>query len=196
MTWINTPLFKNADEPLKQIFLSIFRQYPPEFGETPPALQKADGSSDSIIAVHSLIPLAMTHIFSTCAVLFSPQLPLTRRQQEIIALVVSTQNHCHYSIESHEYLLRKTGSQLSDDDVGALAQALRRDHTQAKLNSQDRAMVDFCIRLTKHPARMIEADVIALRSVGFDDTAILQITMIAAWFNYANRVADALGVGK
>jgi alkylhydroperoxidase family enzyme len=57
-------------------------------------------------------------------------------------------------------------------------------------------MLDFTVKLTKAAYKMTSADAERLRKVGFDDTAILQITMIAAWFNYINRVADALGVGK
>ena len=57
-------------------------------------------------------------------------------------------------------------------------------------------MLDFTVQLTKAPYRMTSEDTDRLREVGFDDTAILQITLIAAWFNYINRVADALGVGK
>ena len=57
-------------------------------------------------------------------------------------------------------------------------------------------MLDFTVQLTKAAYRMTSDDVDRLRSVGFDDTAILQITLIAGWFNYINRVADALGVGK
>jgi uncharacterized peroxidase-related enzyme len=57
-------------------------------------------------------------------------------------------------------------------------------------------MLDFAVRLTEDPASMTAQDFQALRSAGFDDQAILQITMIAAWFNYINRIADALGVGK
>jgi len=57
-------------------------------------------------------------------------------------------------------------------------------------------MLDFSVQLTKAAYRMTSDDVDRLRKVGFDDTAVLQITLIAAWFNYINRVADALGVGK
>jgi uncharacterized peroxidase-related enzyme len=77
-----------------------------------------------------------------------------------------------------------------------LAAALRTDYTQASLNEQDRAMLDYVVKMTKHSYKMTEMDVQRLREVGFDDRAILQITMIAGWFNYANRVADALGLGK
>jgi uncharacterized peroxidase-related enzyme len=57
-------------------------------------------------------------------------------------------------------------------------------------------MLDFAVKLTREPAAMTAADVDSLRRAGFDDRAVLQITLIAAWFNYINRVADALGVGK
>ncbi len=73
---------------------------------------------------------------------------------------------------------------------------MRRDYTQAKLSDADRAMLDFAVKMTAAPHTHTRADVERLRAVGFDDTGILQITMIAAYFNYINRVADALGVGK
>lgn len=57
-------------------------------------------------------------------------------------------------------------------------------------------MLDFTAKLTKAAYKMTPVDVANLRDVGFDDTAVLQITLIASWFNYINRVADALGVGK
>jgi uncharacterized peroxidase-related enzyme len=73
---------------------------------------------------------------------------------------------------------------------------LRRDYRQVNLSEQDRAMLDFAVLITERPASSTPADLDRLRQVGFDDRAILQITMIAAWFNYINRVADALGVGR
>jgi uncharacterized peroxidase-related enzyme len=73
---------------------------------------------------------------------------------------------------------------------------LRRDYTQAELPEADRRMLDFAIKLTRHAYKITPEDHARLREVGFDDTGILQITLIAAWFNYINRVADALGVGR
>jgi uncharacterized peroxidase-related enzyme len=93
-------------------------------------------------------------------------------------------------VESHAEFLRRATL-----DAG-LAAALRRDHRAADLSAADRAMLDFAVRLTTEPARMTADDLQKLRAAGFDDRAILQITLIAAWFNYINRVADALGVGK
>ncbi len=77
-----------------------------------------------------------------------------------------------------------------------LVAALRRDYTQAILSEPDRAMLDYAVKLTEHAYRVVPADLDRLRSFGFSDQAILQINLIASWFNYINRVADGLGVGK
>ena len=57
-------------------------------------------------------------------------------------------------------------------------------------------MVDYVIQLTKDATKISRAHHERLRQAGFDDKAILQITLIASWFNYINRVADSLGVGR
>lgn len=78
----------------------------------------------------------------------------------------------------------------------SLAEAIKKDYRTAELDETDRAMLDYVAKLTLHPARVMREDVEALRAAGFDDTAILQINLIASWFNYINRVADGLGVGR
>jgi uncharacterized peroxidase-related enzyme len=77
-----------------------------------------------------------------------------------------------------------------------LVAALREDYTKAPLTEAERAMLDYVVQLTKDATRIHREDIDRLRQVGFDDRAILQITLIASWFNYINRVADALGVGR
>jgi uncharacterized peroxidase-related enzyme len=77
-----------------------------------------------------------------------------------------------------------------------MVQALRDDYEHAPISEQDRAMLDYVVQLTKDATRLSKDDAEGLRKVGFDDQAILQITLIASWFNYINRVADALGVGR
>ncbi|MGH9443544.1 MAG: hypothetical protein ACRD16_14850 [Thermoanaerobaculia bacterium] len=57
-------------------------------------------------------------------------------------------------------------------------------------------MLDFAAQLTRDATKISRRDHDRLHGLGFDDTAILQITLIASWFNYINRVADALGVGR
>jgi len=77
-----------------------------------------------------------------------------------------------------------------------LVEALEKDYTSAPLTAQERVMVDYVVKLTKDATKVSPADHEKLRQVGFDDKGILQITLIASWFNYINRVADALGVGR
>lgn len=93
-------------------------------------------------------------------------------------------------MESHIEFLRRAS--LDDE----LAAELRRDYRKANLSDADRTMLDFAVKLTISPYKHTREDVEKLRAVGFDDTGILQITLIAAWFNYINRVADALGGGE
>ena len=78
----------------------------------------------------------------------------------------------------------------------ALVEALEKDYTTAPISPQDRVMLDYVVKVTKDATKVWKDDMDRLRSVGFDDRGILQITLIAAWFNYINRVADALGVGR
>ena len=77
-----------------------------------------------------------------------------------------------------------------------MVQALEADYKTAPISEQDGVMLDYVVQLTKDATRISPADHEKLRSVGFDDKGILQITLIASWFNYINRVADALGVGR
>lgn len=77
-----------------------------------------------------------------------------------------------------------------------MVEKLKYDYANAPLSEQDRAMLDFAIQVTKDATQITRADHERLRAVGFDDQGILQITLITAWFNYINRVADALGVGR
>jgi uncharacterized peroxidase-related enzyme len=77
-----------------------------------------------------------------------------------------------------------------------LIEALQKDYTTAPITPEERVMVDYVVKLTKDATKVWKDDIERLRSVGFDDRGILQITLIASWFNYINRVADSLGVGR
>jgi uncharacterized peroxidase-related enzyme len=77
-----------------------------------------------------------------------------------------------------------------------LVRALREDYRTAPVSEQDRVMLDYAAQLTRDATRIGPEDHARLRAAGFDDKAVLQITLIASWFNYINRVADALGVGR
>jgi uncharacterized peroxidase-related enzyme len=74
--------------------------------------------------------------------------------------------------------------------------ALRKDFRTAPISDQNKVMLEYVVKLTRDATQCSPTDHKKLRAVGFDDKGILQITLIAAWFNYINRVADALGVGR
>lgn len=93
-------------------------------------------------------------------------------------------------MESHAEFLR-----LATLDE-ALASAIKRDWRTAALSERERAMLTYVEKLTLQPAQVAREDLDALRAAGFDDQAILQVNLIASWFNYINRVADGLGVGR
>ena len=77
-----------------------------------------------------------------------------------------------------------------------MVEALEKDYTTAPISKQDRVMLDYVVKVTKDATKCSRDDMERLRSVGFDDRGVLQITLIASWFNYINRVADSLGVGR
>ena len=94
MTWIKTIPISAADEKLRHAMEAQRELYPREYAE--PIHPTPDGQSSDIVASHSLIPTALYHAFATFGSLMSPDLPLTRRQHEMITTVVSVTNRCHY----------------------------------------------------------------------------------------------------
>jgi uncharacterized peroxidase-related enzyme len=77
-----------------------------------------------------------------------------------------------------------------------MVEALQENYKTAPISDQDKVMLDYVVQLTRDATRLSAGDHERLRAAGFDDKGILQITLIASWFNYINRVADALGVGR
>jgi uncharacterized peroxidase-related enzyme len=113
---------------------------------------------------------------------------LTAHQRNLISFVTSALNGTPHCMSQVTIKLRETG--LDDDEIAALAT----DPAAVELAPADRAVVDYAAKLTRHPATMSRADVEALRNVGFDDLAILDINAQCAHLNYVNRVANGLGI--
>jgi hypothetical protein len=93
MTWIKTIPMSEASEELTQAMEDQRALYPEEYAQP---VHPTDDGTAGIVASHSLIPAALRHAFSTFGALMSPDLPLTRRQHEMITTVVSAANRCHY----------------------------------------------------------------------------------------------------
>lgn len=93
MTWIRTLSLTEADEKLRKAIEAQRLVYPKEYAE--PVHPDNSGAS-SIVGSHTLIPEALYHAFSTFGALMSPELPLSRREHEMIATMVSVTNRCVY----------------------------------------------------------------------------------------------------
>jgi len=93
MTWIKTVPLSEAPEALRRAVQEQRKMYPVEYAT--PVFPVSDGAS-AIVESHTLIPDALLHAFSTFGALMSPDLPLSRKQHEMIATVVSVTNRCWY----------------------------------------------------------------------------------------------------
>ncbi len=110
---------------------------------------------------------------------------LTKLQREMIAVVVSSVNQCYYCQVAHGATVRA----LSKDPK--LGEMLVMNYRVANLTAADMAMLDFAVKLTEQPARVVEADRQLLRDAGWQDREIWDIANIAAFFNMTNLVASA-----
>jgi hypothetical protein len=96
MTWIPIVPPQNAQGELQKAYQDVYALYPDEYRAEVDAVKKPDGTADSIVAAHSLIPKALLHSMSAFGAMMAADLPLTRAQHEMIATVVSALNSCFY----------------------------------------------------------------------------------------------------
>ena len=111
---------------------------------------------------------------------------LTKLEREMIAVAVSSENHCFYCLAAHGAAVRA----LSGDP--ALGEMLVMNYRAAELSPRHRAMLDFAVKMTRDSAAMDEPDRQALRDVGFSEGDVWDIAAVAAFFNMSNRLASAL----
>ena len=162
--------------------------------EAPPAVAKLfDKASEklgfipNVLRVYALRPRHLELWDAFYDDLMRGESGLTKPQREMIAVVVSTVNRCHYCMVSHGAALRK----LTGDPV--LVEQLRTNYKYAELELRERAMLDFAVKLTEESHRCCDEDVDALREVGWNDEEIMDIAQVAAMFNFTNRLASGLG---
>ena len=113
---------------------------------------------------------------------------LTKLEREMIAVVVSSVNKCHYCLVAHGAAVR----QLSGDPI--LGEALVMNWRAADLDARQTAILTFADKMTRASAEMTEVDRAALRNAGFSDRDIWDIAAVAGFFNMSNRVASATGM--
>jgi len=147
------------------------------------------GKVSNVLTVHSLNPAALKeHLDLYDAVLFGSS-PLSRSDREAIAVVVSAANECDYCVRHHAEALN---AYWRDE---ARTQQLADDYTALDdLDDQLRTACDVAAKLTTDPGAMSEDDVHTLRDAGWSDRAVLDIVLVTSYFNFVNRITNALGV--
>lgn len=110
---------------------------------------------------------------------------ISKLEREMIAVVVSAINHCHYCLTAHGAAVRQ---RAKDPVAGEL---MVQNYRAAQLPARQKAMLDFAAKLTETPAKMEESDRQALRAHGFTERDIWDIAAVASFYNMSNRMAAA-----
>lgn len=112
---------------------------------------------------------------------------IPRRLKELLAVVVSETNACQYCIDRHSSVLSALGF-----DEGLIGE-LRRDHTNTSLSDEEKAALDFALKITNNAHKVVEKDLELLREqYGYTDQQILEIVTVTSFFNFVNRFVMAL----
>lgn len=147
------------------------------------------GKLADVHTIQSLNPdTIIAHMELYRSIMFSHS-PLTRAQREMIAVVVSATNGCSYCQQHHGAALN---NYWKDD---ARIELLKKNYETAGLDATDTRLCQYAIELTIHPGNFEnENKPMNLRESGLDDRAILDVTLVVAYFNFVNRIVMALGV--
>jgi uncharacterized peroxidase-related enzyme len=172
LSWLHTPPDDDVADEVKELW------------ETP--LERL-GFVPNVMRTFSLRPELLLRWWSYYDELLRGESGLTKAEREMIAVVVSTANRCHYCIVSHSAALRK----LTEDPV--LVDTLATNYKYAALEPRERAMLDYAVKLTTASSECTEEDVERLREVGWSDDDVFDIAQVAAMFNFTNRLASGLG---
>ncbi|MEL6871316.1 MAG: peroxidase-related enzyme [Pseudomonadota bacterium] len=110
---------------------------------------------------------------------------LSKLEREMIAVAVSAVNHCHYCLTAHGAAVRVRAGDAAFGDT------IKHNWRAANLDQRQTAMLEFTVKLTEAPAKIVEADRAALRAAGFSDRGIWDIAAVAGFYNMSNRLAAA-----
>src|SRR5262245_4219367 len=172
LTWLRVPADEDVPGEVKELW------------EKP--LEKL-GFVPNVLRVLALRPDHLLRWWSYYDDLMRGESSLTKAQREMIAVVVSAQNRCHYCIVSHSAALRK----LTGDPP--LVDQLATNYRYAAVTDAERAMLDFAVKLTTESHACTREDVDAPRAAGWGEEDVLDIAQVAAMFNFTNRLASGLG---
>lgn len=146
------------------------------------------GKLSNILKIQSLLPNTMgKHLDFYVSVMFDKS-RLSREDRELLATVVSSANRCDYCINHHAEALKHY---WKDDE---LVETAIQNFRTLDIHPKKIAMLEYAEKLTLYPWETSEDDVESLRSIGYSDQEILNITLVIGYFNFVNRMANGLGV--
>jgi uncharacterized peroxidase-related enzyme len=149
-------------------------------------MREKPGFVPNVYRAYSLRPQQLRGFLALYDSIMTEESGLSKAEREMIAVAVSAQNHCFYCLTSHGAVLRIR----SKDEV--LADTIAANYRAAALAPRQRAMLDLAVKITRAPDTIGDEDIDGLRAHGFSDEDIMDIIQTAAFFNYSNRVANAL----
>jgi uncharacterized peroxidase-related enzyme len=177
MSWIRRIEYASSEGRLRQAFDRV---------------RGPHGEIDNILAVHSLRPHTLEgHMALYKNVLHHTANSLPTWLLELVGIRVSMLNGCDYCVDHHAAGLRRL---LSDDERADALLAAARAGAYDALSPQEAAVLRYADRLTQQPASIVEADLESMRAAGLDDGEILEVNQVVAYFAYANRTVQGLGV--
>lgn len=146
------------------------------------------GMIPNVLAAYSFEPERLRGFSQMYNALMLGESELSKAEREMIAVVVSSLNHCYYCLVAHGATLR----QLTGDP--ALAETIAANYRHADITPRQRAMLDFAVKVTKASSEIVEEDRQALRDAGFSNRGVWDIAEVAAFFNMSNRVSSAIAM--
>ncbi len=173
MSWIQVVDPESAEGTLANVYEEVGRRR---------------GEIADIHQVQSLNPEAMkAHLDLYMAIVYRKG-GLSRAQREMIGVAVSSFNRCPYCVAHHAEALAHY------EKAPEVVEGVKENYREAPLRAEDRAMLDYAAKLTTSPWAMTPEDIEDLRKTGFEEGEILDINLIASYFNFVNRVVHGLGV--
>ncbi len=178
MTWIETISYAASEGRLRTLYDRV---------------KGPDDNIDNIMQAHSLRPHTMEgHMALYKRVLHHSANTVPTWFLEAIGVYTSMLNDCPYCVEHHFHGMARL---LGDDNrAAAIRDALERGDPSGGFPAREAGALAYTRKLTEQPGAMVEADVSALRALGWDDGEILEINQVVAYFNYANRTVLGLGI--
>ncbi len=178
MTWIDVIQPQDAEGRLKKLYDQVVDH---------------TGHVDNILTAHSLRPRTLhAHLWLYKATMHTKPNELSNRERELIAVCVSRTNLCEYCITHHQAGLARIVA--NDELAEELSRASVNEIQSENLTKRERVFCDYAMKLTISPGQMEKNDIVELREVGLSDAGILDLNQIVAYFAYANRTINGLGV--